>query len=405
LPHLFYILWLFTVGACVGSFLNVVVYRLPRGQSLVHPPSRCPNCEHRLAWYDNVPVVGWILLAGKCRYCRKPISARYPIIEAFTGSLFALFYIAIFLFHQGPFWAEFDDGGALFKISRMQDMATDWPIFSLYLFSVAAMLAVSLIDAEMYMVPPIVPLLMAAAGLLVHTIVDRPGLPGTLTADPAQMALATGGLLGLLLSIVLLRLGILPLSFADGQPPLEVEKLQRKPEDAELPDFTPAQVRSEISKEILFLMPPLILGGLTALLQKDGWPLHGLFASMSQFDWLSGLAGAVFGALVGGSVVWITRIFGSLAFGKEAMGLGDVDLMMGVGAVVGAGAATVAFLISPFFGLPLTLTMFLFRARRQLPFVPYLSMATAAVMLFYFPIYDYLRPGLIGLTNLLRELI
>jgi leader peptidase (prepilin peptidase) / N-methyltransferase len=401
----FFIIWLFVVGSCVGSFLNVVVYRLPRGQSLIYPPSRCPNCEHRLAWYDNMPVIGWIRLGGKCRYCRKPISMRYPIIEAVTGSLFALFYVAIFIGNQGPFWAEFDDGGALLKLSRMQDIASDWPIFSLYLVSVAAMLAVSLIDAEMYMVPPSVPLLMGAAGLLVHTLVDRKGLPGALTADPAQMALAAGGLLGLLLSIFLLRRGVLPLSFADGQPPLEVEKLQRKPEEEELPDFTPAQVRSEISKEILFLLPPLILAGLTALLQRDGWPLHGLFASASQFDWLSGLAGSVFGALIGGGVVWITRIFGSLAFGKEAMGLGDVDLMMGVGAVVGAGAATVAFLISPFFGLPVTLTMFLFRARRQLPFVPYLSMGTAAVMLFYFPIYDYLRPGLIGLANVLRELI
>jgi prepilin signal peptidase PulO-like enzyme (type II secretory pathway) len=79
--------------------------------------------------------------------------------------------------------------------------------------------------------------------------------------------------------------------------------------------------------------------------------------------------------------------------------------MMGVGAVIGPGAATVAFMISPFFGLPVALTMFFIRSRRQLPFGPYLSMATAAVMLFYFPIYNYLRPGLLGLANLLHEFL
>ena len=78
----------FLFGAAVGSFLNVVIYRVPAGLSLLHPPSRCPKCHTQLKPYDNVPVLGWLWLRGRCRYCRTPISPRYPLIEAFTGALF-----------------------------------------------------------------------------------------------------------------------------------------------------------------------------------------------------------------------------------------------------------------------------------------------------------------------------
>lgn len=77
-------------GLCIGSFLNVVIYRLPLGQSLVSPGSRCPKCGYELRWYDNVPVLSWALLAGKCRQCRTPISAQYPIVELVTALLFVL---------------------------------------------------------------------------------------------------------------------------------------------------------------------------------------------------------------------------------------------------------------------------------------------------------------------------
>lgn len=77
-------------GAAIGSFLNVVIYRVPAGLSLLHPPSRCPTCRHPLRPYDNVPVLGWLWLRGRCRYCRTPISSRYPLVEALTGGLFLL---------------------------------------------------------------------------------------------------------------------------------------------------------------------------------------------------------------------------------------------------------------------------------------------------------------------------
>jgi leader peptidase (prepilin peptidase)/N-methyltransferase len=77
------------LGLLVGSFLNVVVHRLPRGESLSHPRSRCIGCGTQIAAYDNVPVVSWLVLRGRCRHCGEPISVRYPAIEALTGATFA----------------------------------------------------------------------------------------------------------------------------------------------------------------------------------------------------------------------------------------------------------------------------------------------------------------------------
>jgi len=76
------------LGAVLGSFLNVVIYRLPRGISVVTPPSACPMCGARIAPYDNVPILGWLLLGGRCRRCRGPISIRYPGVEGLTAVLF-----------------------------------------------------------------------------------------------------------------------------------------------------------------------------------------------------------------------------------------------------------------------------------------------------------------------------
>jgi leader peptidase (prepilin peptidase) / N-methyltransferase len=85
-------LLVFVVGAAIGSFLNVVVYRLPEGMSLLFPPSRCPYCLTRLKPYENVPVLGWLLVRGRCNHCHTPISIRYPLVELATGLLFVIVF-------------------------------------------------------------------------------------------------------------------------------------------------------------------------------------------------------------------------------------------------------------------------------------------------------------------------
>ncbi len=83
------------VGLVIGSFLNVVVWRVPRGESIVTPPSACPRCGHRIRARDNVPVLSWLWLRGRCRDCAAPIARRYPLVELTTGVLFALVGVRI----------------------------------------------------------------------------------------------------------------------------------------------------------------------------------------------------------------------------------------------------------------------------------------------------------------------
>lgn len=96
----------FLFGSAIGSFLNVVIYRLPAQLSLLYPPSRCPKCSHPLQARDNIPVLGWLLLRGKCRYCRTPISPRYPLVETVTGILFlAIFWQFNVTWQTIGYWA------------------------------------------------------------------------------------------------------------------------------------------------------------------------------------------------------------------------------------------------------------------------------------------------------------
>ncbi len=121
--------FVFMMGACIGSFLNVVIWRLPRGESLSHPGSHCPKCNHPLAVWQNVPILGWLVLRGRCFYCKAPISVRYPVVELFTALLFTAVWAGIA--HAGLPWA-----------STVR-----------YLFMAGVLLAAAVIDAEHGIIP------------------------------------------------------------------------------------------------------------------------------------------------------------------------------------------------------------------------------------------------------------
>lgn len=99
--------WWFVLGAVLGSFLNVVIYRLPRRESLIWPGSHCPKCGHLIRWYDNIPILSWLLLQGRCRDCSAPISARYPVIEALAALTVGLIAFAV----SGGRWGAVLAGG------------------------------------------------------------------------------------------------------------------------------------------------------------------------------------------------------------------------------------------------------------------------------------------------------
>ena len=105
---------IFILGAAIGSFLNVVIYRIPRGESIVFPSSRCQSCHTPLKWYHNIPVLSWLFLGGKCAYCKEPIASQYPIVELITALIFVILYFKLGLVWYLPFvWGSF---AALFAL-------------------------------------------------------------------------------------------------------------------------------------------------------------------------------------------------------------------------------------------------------------------------------------------------
>ncbi|MBF8276396.1 MAG: hypothetical protein HW390_1469 [Candidatus Brocadiaceae bacterium] len=120
----------FALGLVIGSFLNVCIYRIPKGQSLVLPRSFCPCCNTGLAWYDNIPLVSYLLLRGRCRACRAKISIRYPLVELLTGYLCAhLFYV----FAQG----------------RGEPLG----VFLIYFLLACALIVATFVDLELLIIP------------------------------------------------------------------------------------------------------------------------------------------------------------------------------------------------------------------------------------------------------------
>ena len=124
-------LWLGCIGVCIGSFLNVVAYRMPLGLSVVWKPSHCPNCKHSIRVYDNVPVLGWLWLRGRCRDCREPIAPRYAIVEAVMGlAFFALAYTELFSGGANL------PGGPITNFSGALEVVWDpqWQIIGIYMY-------------------------------------------------------------------------------------------------------------------------------------------------------------------------------------------------------------------------------------------------------------------------------
>ncbi|HPP67291.1 MAG TPA: prepilin peptidase, partial [bacterium] len=133
--------FIFLFGACFGSFANVCIYRLPRKKSIIYPSSFCPKCQRTIHWYDNIPILSYIFLRGRCRYCKKTISPRYPIVELIMGLLTLLLY--------EKFWVS----------------GVYCPFFFYFIFTLG-LLIISGIDFETFLVPDIIVLPLIFIGLI-----------------------------------------------------------------------------------------------------------------------------------------------------------------------------------------------------------------------------------------------
>jgi len=241
----------FAFGAAIGSFLNVVIWRVPRGESIVSPPSHCPKCNAPIKWYQNIPVVSWLCLRGRCANCKAPISARYIFVEVLCGCLFLF-----------AFW----------------NYALLAPVMWIW---ISLMVVGSFIDYDLQLLPDFV---------------------------------TVGGMV----------LG-------------------------------------------------LVLGGVFSLVEGSWQPL--VFSSI--------------GLCTGFGLLWLIRFFGTKAFKREAMGMGDVFLMGAVGAIFGPLAVIVTLVLGAMLGSVVGLAMIACHKARigrfvAIPFGPYLCIG-CLVWMFWGP--------------------
>jgi leader peptidase (prepilin peptidase)/N-methyltransferase len=177
IPQWIVLPWLFVLGATIGSFLNVCIYRLPQHERLLdawsglgNPPSSCPFCQQRIKWYDNVPIFGWLLLWGRCRSCRHAIPVRYALIEFLNGALYVLLYWMIV---PAGFSAKVSDSCLWTPLGPLASPALShaqltWAVnlqFLYYLLLVEALLVASFIDFDLQIIPDSVTLPAAIVGL------------------------------------------------------------------------------------------------------------------------------------------------------------------------------------------------------------------------------------------------
>jgi leader peptidase (prepilin peptidase)/N-methyltransferase len=182
----------FLWGAIWGSFLNVVIYRLPAGLSVVSPPSRCPKCHTQLAWYDNVPILGWLWLRGKCRYCKTPIPIRYPAIELLTALL------SLWM------WLHIAQGRIQGPIEELPGLALALTFF-LYFYGLAILISIAFIDLDETIIPHELTASGTALGLLTAFVVPRDGPMAGLWPQvdwlDSLLGMAAGG--GIIASVIL----------------------------------------------------------------------------------------------------------------------------------------------------------------------------------------------------------
>jgi len=270
LPEIVAYIFVFVIGAAVGSFLNVVIHRVPREESIVLPNSACPKCKAAIKPYDNIPILSWLILGGKCRKCKEPIAWRYPAVELLTAVVFIATYWQL-------------------------GMTVLLPVGLVF---VSAMIALIFIDAE-------------------HMI-----LPNVITYPLFFFALVV-----------------------------------------------------RVSYPILFGGSSFSDTGYYPITLLQGYPL-----------WVSSLAAGLLGALVCGGSLWLVGELWKRLRGVDAMGLGDVKMMLGVGALLGWRLGILTIFIGAFAGALVGIVLVTRQKDKdlqtQIPFGIFLGIGSIVALLF-----------------------
>ncbi len=281
----------------VGSFINVLVARLPYEKSIVWPSSRCFSCYRKIRLTDNIPILGFLRLRGKCRFCAAPFSARYLWVEVGTGVAFLALFVAEVLFnHFGLPGVKFEhlgaDGGA--------PSARAIALFLYHAVLISGLIAAAAVDAEHRIIPAEITYTVMVVGVIGGTLMPWPW------PHPAQVASA-------------------------------------------IPAGIPWILEEVIGKVSIGVQP---------------WPIWGPVPDFAPpGTWKLGLLNAVAGALAGSLVVRVTKWLFETGLGREALGLGDADILMMAGAFLGWQIAVLSLFAGSFAALVLKILESLLRGK------------------------------------------
>jgi len=336
-PFHFWSLVFFVLGCIVGSFLNVCIYRLPLGLSIVTPKSHCPHCKYSIPWYLNLPLVTWLALRGRCKNCGAPISPRYFFVELLTGVTFL------------GCWLAFGEKSAALAL-----------VYSVF---IAGMITATFIDFEHFIIPDEITLGGMVAGVVASFFL--PPLHGERAPGWGLLQGLIGLLAGAGTIYAILRLGKLLFGRQRVKLPLET-KIVFTETAVHLPD-------REIPYEELFYRKSdvIVLRARTLELVDRGYANVLMRLSPSVLE-------------IGGekidpeTVVYMEAVSAEIILPREAMGLGDVKFMGAIGAFTGWQGVIFSLMLSSMLGAAVGVALIAMRRRRwssRMPYGPYIALA------------------------------
>ena len=342
-PFHFWSFVFFLLGSIVGSFLNVCIYRLPLGQSVVSPPSHCPHCNYSIPWYLNVPLVTWLYLRGKCKNCGAPISIRYFLVELLTGVTFL------------GCWLGFGSQSVALALT--------------YAFFLASLIAATFIDFEHFIIPDEITIGGMLAGLVCSLLL--PSLQGKTSRLGGIVESLLGMVAGAGVIYFILRMGKLLFGRQKLALPADT-KIIFGETAVQLPD-------RDIPYEDLFYRPSDVIALQARTVELVDRCYQNVLVRLTPARLSIGEE-----KLDPNQVPHLEAVSSEIVLPREAMGLGDVKFMAAIGGFLGWQAVIFSLVVSSFIGAVVGVGLVLSGKRAlssRLPYGPYIAMA-AAVWIF-----------------------
>lgn len=364
LPARMEYLVVFIFGGILGSFINVCIYRLPRAESIIWPPSHCPHCKTQIKWYHNIPLFSWIFLKGRCAYCKKPISIRYFVVELLTSILLI------------GLWAKYGE--------------SSFELFIIYSGFVAILLIASFIDLEHLIIPDTITLGLVGVGLSLSLLF--PQLHNTTSLTQSFPSALIGGITGVFILYIISVIG----RFIFGKEHVELDapvwleisngKLITGDDTIELKELLYRPTDCMEIKATKIELPDRCMWNKTIRISSQKIYLDDQETELSSLSYVKAEAC-------------------HLTLPREVMGLGDVKFIGGVGTFIGWKGVLFTIGISALVGSIVGLVLIGLKKHQwsqQLPYGPYLAIG-AVVWIFAGPqlVELWVHLGQRSLLNLL----